>query len=262
MKGIFSITAMFALTLMLLCSANAGEWIETDTCEALTTTISVDGNASEWEYFPLLTGVEFLTAEGKWVVFEEYNGGVWDGPDDHTTSVAFAWDADYLYIYIHVVDDEHQNSTPAWNGDGAQIVFADENRKAHTHLYNYGLDNTQKNVLIDNEQAAGGGLTEDDVVVARDDSKKVTIYEARFSPKIIGLNGFKVGMDIGIGICVNDGDEGGGQDGQKGWSGWGPHSAVFGKNGDKTGLVTLSPNKPKAVDAIGKLATTWGAIKK
>ena len=46
-------------------------------------------------------------------------------------------------------------------------------------------------------------------------------------------------MQIGVGICVNDGDLDAGQGGQKGWSGWGPYAAVFGKNADRCGIITL-----------------------
>lgn len=266
MKKGFLTTAMLALTLILLGSAHAGEWIENDTYEAPTTeaprdAILVDGDASEWENFELLTDVKFLTEVGEWVVFQEYNGGVWNGPDDHTSSVAFAWDPNYLYIYTHVVDDEHQNNNSWFDGDASQLIFADGGRTTVTHQYNYALDNAQKNILIGNEKAQAGGLTADDVAIVRDDKEKVTIYEARYSPEILGLNAFKVGLEIGIGICINDGDSD--TPGQKGWSGWGPHAAVHGKDAPKTGLVILSGNPPpRAVDVTDKLATSWGEIKK
>jgi len=260
MKKAFLATALFALTLMLLGSANAGEWIAEDTFTAPVASISVDGDASDWADIELLTGVEFQNADGNWMVFEEYGGGTWSGENDQLVSVAFAWDPDYLYILISVVDDEHQNSGAAWNGDGAQIVVADAARTAHTQLYNYGLNDAQDAIIIDNEAAGGDGLLEGDVIVVRDDGAKVTIYEARFTPAALGLTAFADGDQIGIGVCVNDGDLGEGQDGQKGWGGWGPHAAVFGKNGDKTGLVTLGP--VVAVEPTSKLTTTWGALKR
>ena len=46
-------------------------------------------------------------------------------------------------------------------------------------------------------------------------------------------------MQIGVGICVNDGDLDAGQGGQKGWSGWGPYAAVFGKSADE-GILSFS----------------------
>ena len=41
-------------------------------------------------------------------------------------------------------------------------------------------------------------------------------------------------------MCLNDGDLEDGQGGQKGWTGWGPYSIVFGKNSPATGLITLA----------------------
>ena len=44
------------------------------------------------------------------------------------------------------------------------------------------------------------------------------------------------------------------------WSGWYPHSIVFGKNSEKTGLVILT-DETLAVEAVNKLTTTWGKLK-
>jgi len=96
MKKEFSTIALFALTLILLGSANAGDWIETDVYVAPMASITVDGDAADWAGIEPLTGVEFKTTADEWTDFEEYDGGVWNGPDDHTTSVAFAWDVDAI----------------------------------------------------------------------------------------------------------------------------------------------------------------------
>lgn len=257
MKKGFLATTLFALTLFFLGSANAGEWIAEDTYIAPMASISIDGNASDWAGIKPLTAIEFKTTSDEWVVFEEYNGGVWNGPDDQTVSVAFAWDSDAIYIYILVLDDEHQNNDSWYDGDAAQLVFADAAQASVTYLYNFALNDAQDGIIIGNEQAAAGGLTDDDVAIVRDESAKTTLYEARFAPEILGLSVLEAGVSIGIGITVNDGDID--TPGQKGWGGWGPHAAVFGKNAEKTGLVTLSP--VTAVEPGSKLATTWGGLK-
>jgi hypothetical protein len=257
-KGFVAIS-LSALALILLSSVEAGEWIETDTYTAPMASITIDGDASDWAGIVPLTEVPFRTTADEWVVFEEYDGGVWNGPDDHTTSVAFAWEPDALYIYTLVVDDEHEHQSDSfWDGDAVQLVFADAARTAHTHLYNYALNDTQDGIILGNEMVSGAGMTEDDVAIVRDDAAGTTFYEAKFAPELLDLTGFDVGMSIGVGVCVNDGDLD--TPGQKGWSGWGPHAAVFGKNGDKTGLVTLSP--AAAVEPTSKLTTTWGGLKK
>jgi len=84
------------------------------------------------------------------------------------------------------------------------------------------------------------------------------MYEARFSVDELGVAAYKAGMGFGVSICVNDGDDD--TPGQKGWSGWYPHSIVFGKNAEKTGLVVLT-DTPFAVGPKGKLATKWAAVR-
>jgi len=260
MKKSFLAIAFFAFMLIILKPANA-QWIQDgmDTYDAPMASISVDGDAADWAGIEELTGVEFKTTSDEWVVFEEYNGGVWNGPDDQTVSVAFAWEPDNLYFYISVIDDEHQNNNSWFDGDAAQLVFADADQTTVTHLYNFALNDSQDSILIGNEQSEGDGLTPDDVAIVRDDSAKVTFYEAKFAPEILGFTGYEAGMKVAVGICVNDGDVD--TPGQKGWGGWGPHAAVFGKSPEKTGLVTLSSTSPTAVDAEDKLTTTWGEIK-
>ncbi|MBD3184071.1 hypothetical protein GF312_17435 [Candidatus Poribacteria bacterium] len=259
MKREFLIFTVFILTVIFLGSANAGEWIEEDMFTAPEVSIAVDGDPADWAGIEPLIGVEFKTTADEWVVFEEYNGGVWNGPEDQTVSVAFAWDPSAIYIYIMVVDDEHQNNDSWFDGDAAQLVFADADRTAHTYLYNFALNDAQNEILIGNETAEAGGLTPDDVVIVRDDATNTTFYEARFAPAILGLDSLEMDMAIGVGICVNDGDVD--TPGQKGWGGWGPHAAVYGKNGDKTGLVILGAPVAAAVDPDSKMSTTWGGLK-
>jgi hypothetical protein len=261
MKRGFSAIALFALTVIFLGSANAGDWIETDTYLAPMASISIDGDPSDWAGIETLNNVKFRTTADEWVVFEEYGGGIWNGPDDQSTSIAFAWDAEAIYVYTMVVDDEHEHESDSfWAGDAVQLVFADAARTAHTHLYNYALSHTQDAIILGNEMVSGAGMAESDVAIVRDDSAGTTFYEARFVPEILDLTSLEAGMSIGIGVCVNDGDLD--TPGQAGWGGWGPHAAVHGKNGDKTGLVTLSALTPAAVEPSSKATTTWGELKR
>ena len=91
--------------------------------------IEVDGDLSDW------AGVTFIeprfeasdgreTGKGNteidgttYSTFAEFGGGTWSGPDDHTTSIAVAWDHKGLYLGIVVTDDEHEHAAGnAWNG--------------------------------------------------------------------------------------------------------------------------------------------------
>src|SRR5947209_10705781 len=103
--------------------------------------IVIDGNLSEWVGVPVLADPKFAVpkgsgTKGKYVLFEEYNGGTWTGPDDQTSAVQVVWDADNLYIGIVVTDDYHENSAnSAWNGDSAQLMIANGARNQQIALY-------------------------------------------------------------------------------------------------------------------------------
>src|SRR5262249_52429538 len=61
--------------------------------------IVLDGNLSEWAGVPVLADPKFAIPKGSgtngtYVLFEEYNGGIWTGPDDQTSAVQIVYDAD------------------------------------------------------------------------------------------------------------------------------------------------------------------------
>jgi hypothetical protein len=211
--------------------------------DAQGASITADGDASDWADAEFKSQIPFEQG-GELVLFEEYAGGTWSGPADHSSAVAFAWDAENLYLGIVVTDDTHQNGGAAWNGDSAQIVFANAAQDTVTHLYNYGLAGDE--VIIHNERGPGGTVAS----ITRDDDTTTTLYELVFPAASLGLDGYESGMSIGIGVCVNDGDTEEGQGGQRGWSGWGPYAAVYGKTASATGLVNLvgeAPGGPASV---------------
>lgn len=132
-------------------------------------------------------------------------------------------------------------------------------------LYNVGLDDEGKDILPGalNENPGDAGIVPgEDIAVVRNEGEKKTYYELRFTAEELQAKGkkFSAGDKFGLGICVNDGDKAAGQNGQKGWSGWYTHSIVFGKNSEKTGLVTLT-DEVLAVEPTNKLTTTWGKLK-
>ena len=235
------------------------------------TDITIDGNLDDWEgVLDAVTGTNgdpFCGIKNEQGVFEPHGGGQWKGADDHETCFMVLWTRDYVYLALNVTDDEHEHAAPqAWNGDGAQLSFEPTGKRqpARTDiLYNAGLDDAGKVLILGNEQTRGnpdlvGG---EDVAINRDEGNKKTYYEFRISPDNLGYKDpFKEGMQFGLGICVNDGDKAAGQGGQKGWSGWYPHAVVHGKNPDKTGLVILT-DETLSVEPVNKLTDTWGNIK-
>lgn len=211
--------------------------------------IVVDGSLSEWVGVPVLADPKYAVPKGSgtngtYVLFEEYNGGTWTGPDDQTSAVQVVWDAENLYIGIVVTDDYHENSAYSpWNGDSAQLMIANSTRTKQVALYNYalgGVEGALGDVIIQDE--AGPGGTE--AVIVRDSEKKKTIYEIKMSAASLGLTTLTAGTKIGLGMAINDGDEF--TPGQKGWGGLGAHSIVFGKSPSETALLTLSTNVPGA----------------
>ena len=67
-----------------------------------------------------------------------------------------------------------------------------------------------------------------------------TVYEFKIPVQGLGVDALSDGMAMGFGMCLNDGDTGAVQGGQKGWTGWGPYSIVYGKNSPAAGLITIS----------------------
>ena len=209
--------------------------------------------------------VEFAGNDEKIYVFREWDGGDWDGRDDHRTCFGIVWDPDAIYLALSVTDDEHQNSGGAWKGDGVQLGFEPSGKREgglKLFLYNAALDNDAKTLIIHNENAGGTGLVDgENVAIVRNESKKETYYEFIFTAKELQIKGdkFTEGYELGLAICVNDGDKN--TPGQKGWSGWYTDCIVNGpKSSENTGLVVLTEGT-LAVEAANKLTTTWGKIK-
>lgn len=268
---------MFIMTLlMIIATAVNAQWRSKthDAYNALTgVEVEIDGDLGEWEgILEAVTGTDgnpFCGVEYQGNVFETHQGGKWEGADDHETCFMIVWDKDAVYIALIVTDDEHEHAADAaWNGDGAQLAFemsGKRNPGIPMWLYNIGLDDKAENILPGalNENPGGAGLVpDDDIVVIRDEAVKKTYYELRFTAEELQVKGkkFSAEDEFGLGICVNDGDKGAGQEGQKGWSGWYTHSIVFGKNSEHTGLVTLT-DEVLPVEPADKLTTTWGFLK-
>src|SRR2546422_7362933 len=245
--------------------------------------IVLDGDLSEWSGVPVLADPKFAVpkfsgtnASPNYVLFEEYAGGTWSGPDDQTSAVQVVYDAENVYIGVVVTDDYHEDvSGNAWNGDSIQLAIADAARANLVALYNYALGGYENaagtlvtndptgvpyGLLIDHEQGPGGDMTcncPTDAFIKRDFAKKKTYYEIKLPVASLGLTGpLTVGTQFGLGMAINDGDgvaldlngdgtketsygQGAGQEGQKGWGGLGAHSIVFGKTPSETALVTL-----------------------
>ena len=104
--------ALFCLGLMSVQAQNLSLSDSDMKYDAKGASIAADGDASDWAGLEWKSRVPFEKG-GELVLFEEYAGGTWSGVEDHSSAVAFAWDADNLYIGVVVTDDTHQNGGAA-----------------------------------------------------------------------------------------------------------------------------------------------------
>ncbi|MEJ6727807.1 MAG: sugar-binding protein [Akkermansiaceae bacterium] len=233
----------------------------------IVTPIILDGDLSEWAGSNVLADPRFSIPKGSGsdpnVVGElvnfELHGGDWTGPDDHTSSVQVVYDDDNVYFGFTVTDEYHEHaSAPAWKGDAVQLMVANDARDTQIALYNYallGIENALGDIKIQHE--AGPGGTE--AVVTRNAVTKKTIYEIKLPKSALELSSLTEGVQFGLGMAINDGDEL--TPNQSGWGGLGAHSIVFGKSPEETALITLGSNVPNDdaafLAAIGSNFTTF-----
>jgi len=222
------------------------------TAPAALTAITIDGKMTEWKGFNQIVDPKFAIPKGSgstgtYVLFEEYAGGTWTGPDDQTSAVQVAYDSDNVYFGFVVTDDYHENAAhSAWNGDSVQLMIANGARTSQVALYNYalgGVEGATDDVVIMHEAGPGGDpacACETTAAITRDSAAKKTYYEIKLPKAALGLTELKPGVKFGLGMAINDGDEA--TPGQKGWGGLGAHSIVFGKTPGETAEVTLGPN--------------------
>ncbi len=220
--------------------------------------ITLDGNLDDWGASVLLVDPRFSVpkfsgsdpnVEGELVNFELHNGGTWSGPDDQTSAVRVVYDDENVYFGFVVTDDYHENAAnSAWNGDSVQLMVANGARDEIIGLYNYALGGVEDDlgeVIVMHERGAAADNPdfETEAVITRDGDNKQTIYEIRLPKGALGLEETDLGsggVQFGLGMAINDGDDGPGQNGQKGWGGLGAHSIVFGKHPSETARVTLA----------------------
>jgi hypothetical protein len=214
--------------------------------------VVLDGDLAEWSGVPVLADPKFAVpkysgtnASPNYVLFEEYAGGTWTGPNDQTSAVQIAYDADNVYFGFVVTDDYHENAAnSAWNGDSVQLMIANADRSAQVALYNYalgGVEGATGDVIVMHEAGPGADpacecLTE--AVVTRNSVTKKTTYEIKLPKAALGLATLKGGPKFGLGMAINDGDEL--TPGQKGWGGLGAHAIVFGKTPAETAQISLA----------------------
>jgi len=212
--------------------------------------IVLDGNLDDWLGVPVLSDPRFAIPKGSGsregggnlALHEIHNGGNWSGPDDQTSAVQISYDEDNVYFAFLVTDDYHENSAnSAWNGDSVQLMIANDLQDTQVALYNYALGGIEGALgeLVTLEEAGPGGT---EAIVVRDGATKRTTYEIKLPKAALDLPVLESGVQFGLGMAINDGDQD--TPGQKGWGGLGAHALVFQKSPEQTALVTLDGFAP------------------
>lgn len=136
-----------------------------------------------------------------------------------------AWDSDYLYILVYVVDDvisdDHPDPLQNWWDDDCVEVFIDENRSKGDHLYNnnaFAYHISTKYDAIDMDSKGNGVNYKNNVIVKMDTigvntylwEIAIKVYDASFTitnPEAsrIKLTSKKL-MGLTLAYCDNDND--------------------------------------------------------
>jgi hypothetical protein len=257
----FTILVTIMLTTVLLLPAasadkiNAADVSEYQVLNRGDAEIQIDAAFDDWASAQNI----LVMGEDTW----EPLGGNWDGPDDLTAELRVLYDADNLYFAFVVTDDEYiAEAENPWENDGAQMAIDTSAGTIPagwpndtTHLYNFSIKDGW-------QQETGPFLGDAEIEMKRDEDAKQTLFEWRMPVEIIAAadTQLEAGMEIAFAIIVNDSDQD--AKGQTGWVGWGCHCIVFGKNPEEMKTLVLDPGSITAVDVLGKLTTTWGALKR
>ena len=198
--------------------------------------IKIDGNLDDWADIPPIVVNEKIPECIK------YNKGNYNGADDCSAELRFAWDEKFLYIAAKVKDDKHfQKSRGAslWSGDCIQFALVDGGPLPQSRWqdasaikeFAIAADNngpyiyswcTKEHALMANPNiAVSGGDGE-------------IIYEAAVPWEHLKVSKPASGKRLGVSFVVADNDG----NGLRGWLEWTP--GIFNsKDGTAYGCLTL-----------------------
>ncbi len=173
--------------------------------------IRVDGQLNEWK------SADWIVQKG---VPSAYDDTGWDGPEDFTARIAFAWGADHLYVAAKIDDDRHAQPLygwDAWKGDSFQIGIdaLNENNKLgfNDRQHEIGFFRTDDGRSVAWRWHGQWGQVHREmpsvrVVTQRDAHAGVTTYEAAIPWSEITPMTPRTTPTVGIGVIFNDADAG------------------------------------------------------
>jgi hypothetical protein len=252
---------IFSVLVMFLCVSGfafaAGDELE---APMVTSPPAIDGtiDESEWKY---AVATEVTPKTGSW--------------DFGKTEVSYVfyvmYDEDYLYVAARLTDDDIQIDTAAegsiggntWQDDSIEI-FVDGN---HNHALDafdaaetpFGGQHviTANNAVRFTDGVKSFGDDTDDDFYAVADIKDDNHWEMEARMRLELFGSPKQGDVVGFDISTNDDDGGGEEEAALFWTGEPPdiysHEAAWGD---------LTFGELASVSQAGKIAATWGQIKK
>ena len=208
--------------------------------EALQVELKVDGNLNEWKGSDIINFDQLKDVGAKLPDEKDFSGTGMIGWNSS--------DPDRIYFAATITDDENQDIHPAgdkwWEDDSLEVMFDLQN---NTNLTQWTIDANGEEISAE--------ATEDNlewIVVNTGDGY---IFEGAINPSAAGLT-FKAEVDLLIGLAFHFNEcENGVREHQIGWTPGGAWDA------NAYGDLIFSAEKA-AVDASGKLTTTWGSLKR
>jgi hypothetical protein len=204
-----------------------------------------------------------------WQEMDVYAGGT--QPKGFAAKSAVLWDDDYLYTAIEVDDKTHAvplavapGANNLWTGDSPQhrveLEYDSMTNSGQDIEWGYAL---QDDRILTYAWASAANIDFTKVEIVRDDDNEKTYYEVAVvlrchSPKQTLSEYMNENPDekIGYSDMVNANDGGA----RLGWLEW---SSGIGASKDANLFGTMTfDHQPQAIDPAGKLASTWGELKK
>jgi hypothetical protein len=239
----------FALTAVLLALAMVSftSQARDQEYEAKQVNLKIDGNFSEWK------GSDIINFDQ----IKDVGAGLPDS-DDFSGTGMIGWnssDPNRIYFAATIIDDELQDIHPAgdtwWEDDSLELMF-DFDNDAQLAQWTIGANGTD----------ISAGCSEDNlewILVKKGDEY---IFEGAIDPTQdnpykpgLGVN-FQAEVDLVIGLAFHYNDcENGTREHQIGWTPGGAWDAAC------YGDLIFSAERT-AVEPSGKLATTWGSLKR
>ena len=204
-----------------------------------------------------------------WQEMDVYAGGA--RPKGFDAKSAVLWDDDFLYTAIEVDDGTHAvpkavapGADTLWNGDSPQhrvdLEYDSITNSGQDIEWGYAL---QDGKVLTFAWASPANIDFHTVKIVRDDANEKTYYEVavvlRLHKPKQTLSEFvrdEPEAQIGYSDMVNANNGAG----RLGWLEWSSGIGAS-KNADQFGTLTFD-HEPQAVNPAGKLASTWGNLKR